>query len=450
MCQIITAMKEIIFGAMLLTATMASAQAVQTDSVEAKESAFTIDAQLMSRGEIRKGGLPSETSEKNENKANFVIGRTRLSAEYQRQALTVRSTLQHQALWGMEEDGTLSVYEAWAQMKAKNGLFARVGRQLLTYDDQRILGNDDWSMVAMAHDGLKFGYDGHSHQVHAFLAYNQNAKNVNGGTFYTNGAQIYKTMQMAWYHCDVPKVPLGISLILMNIGMQSGTDEDYKTVNQQLMGGYLSYSPKNLKVEAACYHQTGKACLNYNYTKSLPINSWMASVKAAYTFSSLVTAYAGYDYLSGDKEFLLPGKGHAGLVQHTEITAFTSAFGSLHKFYGAMDFFYVSAYYSTFSPGLQNVYGGVEAKPMKNLSVDASYHYLSTSVNVPEHERTLGHELEFTASYQVMKDVSLSLGYSFMKGSSTMEALKRTTNKRSLQWAWLMVNVSPRIFSTKK
>ena len=50
---------------------------------------------------------------------------------------------------------------------------------------------------------------------------------------------------------------------------------------------------------------------------------------------------------------------------------------------------------------------------------------------------TLGHELEFEASYAISKVVGLSVGFSYMKGTATMERLKRTAEGNSLTWGWI-------------
>lgn len=420
------------------------------DSVTLHENKITLDALVMSRGEIRSGGLPAEQSEKNNNRANFVFERARLSLGYERDALEMKTTVQHQGVWGMEStNNTVSVYEAWVKLKTRFGLFTKIGRQELVYDDSRILGNNDWSMVAKAHDVLKVGYEGYGHKVHAMFAYNQNAKNMNGGTFYHNGSQPYKSMQTLWYHYDVPKFPLSASLVFMNVGMQSGTEEYYETLLQQLAGGYVVFAPKNLLLEGSYYRQFGDASIGYDVIHKMPIRAWMGSVKATYTIGDKHKVYGGFDYLSGDKYFVVPDEGDIGMIQHKDITSFTSIFGSMHQFYGAMDFFYVSAYYGTYSPGLQNAYIGGVVKPLQNLSVDVAYHYMATATNLHRLDMTLGHEVEITSSYKIMKDVSVSLGYSYMKGSKTMEKLKRSTGQHDLQWAWLMLTVNPRIFTTK-
>ena len=413
---------------------------------EEKTNAFTLDAQLMSRGEVRQGGLPGDTEEKDENRSAFISNRARISLGYEREHLAMSIAVQHQGVWGAEGGGSFNLYEAWAKFHAENGLFATIGRQKLVYDDERILGSNDWAMAALYHDALKLGYEHGRHKLHGIVAYNQNGKNVNGGTFYQNGSQPYKSMETVWYHYDFKKLPLGVSVLFMNIGMQTGTPDEYSTTFQQLLGGYLNFKPGKLSLEAAYYRQMGKASIDYTSQTTVPLRAWMASVKATYPVDGKLSGYAGYDYLSGDEEFMLPDPGFIGTRQHNRITAFTSVFGSSHKFYGAMDFFYVSAYYHTFSPGLQNIFAGAEYKPGGKISYEASYHFLSTSVDINGFSRDLGHEVELRAQYQLMKDAKLTLGFSYMRGSETMVALKRSTDKRQLSWGWIMLNITPRIF----
>ena len=181
------------------------------------------------------------------------------------------------------------------------------------------------------------------------------------------------------------------------------------------------------------------------------ISAWMASVKGTYSPSTQWQLTAGYDILSGDEFFAVPPGGNIGLglIQHKTIKGFSPVYGSHHKFYGAMDFFYLSTYYDGFTPGLQNYFAGVTYKPISKVSLDAVYHYLAIATNTDNLDKTLGHELEFSASYTPVKEVSLSLGYSFMHGSKTMEALKRVDNKGNLHWAWLNIIVRPRFLQVK-
>ena len=65
------------------------------------------------------------------------------------------------------------------------------------------------------------------------------------------------------------------------------------------------------------------------------------------------------------------------------------------------------------------------------------------------HGKTLGHEVEFTAAYMPIKEVTLTLSYSYMHGSKTMEVLKRVDSDRHLHWAWLSLIVRPRFLQVK-
>ena len=157
----------------------------------------------------------------------------------------------------------------------------------------------------------------------------------------------------------------------------------------------------------------------------------------------------GYDYLSGDELFAVPAKGKIGVIQHKVIKGFNPIYGSHHKFYGAMDFFYVSTYVNGFTPGLQNTYFGASYKPFKGLSLQASYHYLAMATQLIDIEKTLGHELEIQGSYKFTKDISLSAGFSYMTGTKNMEKLRRASSDGRLRWGWISLNISPRLFTTK-
>lgn len=417
----------------------------------AQENTFSLDADYLTRGELRIGGL-SISQDGDPLNARFILGRTRLGASYSHSWLTARLTAQHAGTWGSAEGSDLSLYDAWVQMQLPIGFFAKVGRQALAYDDERIFGSDDWSMTGMSHDGLKLGFERWGHKVHLFGAYNQDVDNIDqGGTRFSGGIQPYKSLGSVWYHYDIPKTHLGVSLLWARIGMQAEPDvvenmddvDEDMTFFQQIAGAFLSWNPAWFGLETAYYHQWGTA------QNGIPLNAWMASVKATATPSARWSFRSGYDYLSGEEDFATPPHGQIGLIRHDVVRGFSSLYGSRHQFYGAMDFFYVQTYVNGFTPGLQNLYAGITWSPVQELSMDAAYHFLSTAAPVEDARKALGHEVELTASWQVTRSLSLSAGYSFMQGTETMEILKRTANKNRLQWAWLMLQVKPTFLSHK-
>ena len=411
-----------------------------------KENHFTTDFQFMSRGEYRNGGLAAG-EQSVDDRAAFIIGRSRINFGYERPHLTTKLSVQHASLWGQSGSGSIAINEGWAMLSSSPILdsmvfFAKLGRQVLSYDDERILGADDWAMTGNTHDAITLGFNGKMNSLHVMLTYNQNDENMDfGGTYYA-GAFPCKTMQNAWYHFEAPWFPLGLSLLYMNIGMQAGIAGVNEHVEwQQVAGGYLNFHHDIVSVEGAYYKQSGKS------EKGIKIDAWMASAKAKLKPSKYYGFEAGYDFLSGDDYMAVPSAGMIGLPQHKVIKGFSSIFGSHHKFYGAMDFFYLSTYVNGFTPGLQNAYIGAYTTPIKGLRVDLSYHYLATSLELKDMEKTLGHELEASVSYAILEDLSLSVGMSYMTGTRTMELLKRASDDHNLRWLWVSLNANPRIFS---
>lgn len=416
---------------------------VTTGSIKAQEAdnEFTIDAKILTRGEIRAGGFTADSTD-SKKMAHFIKGQYRLNFTYKRSWLEIKLSPQMAGVWG-QSSGMLSLAEAWVYMKSKQGLFMKIGRQSIEYDDERILGYDDWTMTAPTHDLLKLGYEGYGHKVHALLAYNQTSTNVTeGNSFYSGGIQPYKTMQTLWYHYDTPKPIFGFSIIGMNIGMQNDDPEKPKTYYQQLFGTYMIWRPKFVTIEGAFYYQMGKE------EHGIPIDAYMGSAKLNVEPSEIYSFRAGYDYLSGDKYFAVPVAGNLGMVFHDKIRGFCPLFGSHHQFYGAMDFFYVSSYVNNFTPGLQNAYAGATVNPVEGLSINADYHFFAIATNLERLKKPLGHEVEVSASYSFAKFVKVSAGYSFMKGTETMKTLQYLTENRRLHWGWVMISVSPTIFST--
>lgn len=409
------------------------------------DNEFSISAKLNTRGEIRIGGFdPEDETAGNGKRAHFIKGQYRLNIGYKRADwFEIMFSPQFSGVWG-QAGGTLSLAEGWLSMKhTKTGLFTKIGRQTLEYDDERILGYDDWAMTAPTHDVLKFGFEGYGHKVHALLAYNQNSSNASTGTtHYADGIQPYKTMQTLWYHYDTPKSIFGLSLIGMNIGMQSqNSDFPDKTYFQQLVGSYMVLKPSIVKLEGAFYYQLGKE------EHGIPLDAFMGSVKLQVKPSDIYNLFVGYDYLSGDKFFAVPPHGGLGLVFHDKVRGFCPLFGSHHEFYGAMDFFFIDSYVNNFTPGLQNLYTGAKVNPYPGLDVNAAYHFFAIATNLPKLKKPLGHEIELSLNYTFAGFVKVGAGYTFMRGTETMETLQRVSSNRRLHWGWVMLSVTPTIFT---
>ena len=404
-----------------------------------KENLFTIDAQIRTRGEYRNGVLNPRPE--GEEPTFFVNERARLSLGYQRDRLQMRLSAQHVGVWGqdpqIDKNGRFILHEAWARLDFSKGLFAQLGRQPLSYDDERLLGGLDWNVAGRYHDALKLGYTNKNNEIHAILAYNQNDEKTAGGTYYNSSiGQPYKNMQTVWYHYKADKIPFGASLLFMNLGLETGNQltQDSHTRYLQTMGTYLTYKNSGWNLDGAFYYQTGKN------KDAESVSAFMASATAAYAFNKTWGMVVSFDYLSGNEE------------GSSKFKAFDPLYGTHHKFYGSMDYFYASAFNKGFAPGLIDGRLGARFRASAKVDMELNYHYFATATEVDFKEdlkKSLGSEVDYQINWSVMKDVKLSAGYSFMLGTKTMDAVKGGNHKSWQDWGWVSVNINPRVLFVK-
>ena len=423
--------------AILLTALPLIAQ---DEAEKEKANTFGIDVQLRSRAEYRNGVISPRYQ--GVSPSFFINERARLGLSYSRKNLDVKVAVQHVGVWGQDPQidftGRVIMNEAWAQLKTNDGrFFAKIGRQQLAYDGDRILGTLDWNVAGRWHDALKLGYDDGKHTVHLIVALNQNSERKIGGCFYEQStAMLYKTMQTAWYHYKDAKNPFNMSLMFLNLGFETGTAEKAETSFLQTFGTKIDYGKPALNFSLEAYYQCGKK------VKNVSSSAFMFAVNGNWKPSSVVGLSLGLDYLSGSK----PGS--------EKNNAFDPLYGTHHKYYGFMDYFYAQPWGQW---GLINPHLTADFKLHKRSSLQATYHYFATAQKpVPSNDydpgylsRGLGSEVDLQFTYSIFKDVTLQAGYSVMFGTNTMDALKGGDHKAWQDWGWIQININPRIFTGK-
>ena len=395
------------------------------------ESEFTVKGQLRPRAEYRHGVISPIGDE--EQATSFISNRARVSLGYDNGLLSMGISAQDVSIWGERPQvdtypRTTGINEAWAKL-TKDGFFAQFGRQQLTYDDDRILGTLDWSQVGRFHDALKLGYENPNNKLHLILAYNQHHQTPNLGTYY-KGGQPYKTMQTAWYQYDT-KSNFNISFLLMNLGLETGTQEKPKTNNMQTLGTNIGYKLNDLNLYGTLYYQTGKLASGDD------MSAYMMAAKASYNFTTSFSAALGIDYLSGQKS------------DSDKVTNFDPLFGTHHKFYGTMDYFYASAFGNK---GLSDLYASLIIRPYQKLNIDLTVHSFRSQQNIPgatgteSNKKGLGTEFDLTLTYPIRTNIVLQGGYSMMFGTDTFFHIKGGSKDKTQNWAFLSLNVNPAIF----
>ena len=405
-------------------------------TIEEKDNLFSMSAQIRARGEYRNGALfPFNYGD---DPVYFINNRARLSIGYERNNLEMKISAQHVGVWGqdpqIDKNGRMILNEAWAKMKFGNSNFyAQLGRFALVYDDERLLGGLDWNVAGRFHDALRLSYQTNEHKIHIIAALNQNDENISGGSFYLPGGQPYKNMQTVWYQYQAKNIPFKVSFIAMNLGFEGGNIEDKIADNyyMQTFGTNLNYLHNKWTFKISGYYQSGKNKNNRN------ISALLANTDIGYKINSIWEVSAGFDYLSGSNS----SKG----VDR----AFNPLYGTHHKFYGAMDYFYASAFKDNLTPGLTDSRIGLTFRPGKIINMSLHYHYFTTAVKIDKLKKSLGSEIDYQINVNVMKDVSLSAGYSVMKGTKTMDNIKGGNHKRWQDWGWVSININPQILKVK-
>jgi Alginate export len=434
---------QVIFSATLIILITVFAQSTlfaQKDQEELK-----INIQLRPRAEFR-NGLFTPILE-GQKPASFVAQRSRIGLTYSKnQKLKMGISTQVVHTWGNDPQvqttaNDISLYEAWGQLHFSPEWNIKLGRQVFSYDDERILGALDWNNAARKHDAGLLGFEKNKFRADLAVAFNQNAEKINN-TFYNDSlSQPYKGMQFLWMKYKFTDA-FAISVLAMNLDMQSRADSSLSYL--QTLGGNAFYKKDRWNAMATYYYQTGnKPVKNFNAIKT---NAWMASAQVDYNINKNLNAGIGSDYLSG-KDMN---------ASSSRVTYFNPLYGTGHKFYGFMDYFYVSSAHK--NVGLWDSYINLNLKATEDLSWQIALHHFEAAAKVIDYSGStananLGNELDLTFNYKVMKDVKLSGGYSQMFTNTSMKYVKNIAPNQTMKdfqnWVWLSININPEIFLLK-
>lgn len=409
-----------------------------------KVNQVNVNVQIRPRAEYRNGYR--NPVDENDKAAGFINQRARLSINYENKSgLSTNISLQNVRVWGQYPAANAAsntvINEAWAQLQSDNGLFMKFGRQQLHYNDGRILAHSDWNPHGVFHDALKFGYNDNANQLDLAIAYNQEGERVIGGTFYPSSGMPYKNMQMAYYQYN------GIAgftpaFIAINMGYQHGTAETPKMTYLQTVGTHMTFAPvKDLTTRVVAYYQMGT-----RRPTEEKVSAAMLGLQIDYKATKEIKLFGGLDYLTGQD--------HNTRDNSNTFNAFNTIHGGNHAFYGSMDLFIASPYNDGMNLGLFDKYIGINYSPKPKYQFLARFHHFSMAANAYNDSnekiaKSLGSEIDLQFDYSVMPGVKLICGYSTFFGTESVKFAKGGNPKTWQDWAFLTINVNPRVFSSK-
>lgn len=419
---------------------------LSAQQLSAEKEELKLNIQLRPRAEFRNGVFTPLLI--GQDPASFVSQRNRIGLNYQRgNKIALGLQIQSVNVWGKDPQvqqnaNDMNVYQAWAELYLHPNMQLKIGRQILSYDDERILGALDWNHSGRKHDAALIKYQKGVLKTNVAFAYNQNSERING-TFYNDSiSQPYKSMELAWLQYSLTK-DFGFSVLALNLDKQNRTDSLHSHL--QTFGLNTNLKKGKFALGTSIYYQSGRA---NNKTKAIQkTNAWMGSLTGNYALSKKISAGLGSDFLSGkDMD-----------NNSSTVSSFNPLFGTHHKFYGHMDYFYVSSQHK--NVGLWDSYINTSFKFSANTSYQLSLHHFEAAGKIINYKNkkagsVLGHEIDLSFQHQLLNDVKLVGGYSQMFNANSMRYVKSIPENQRIKstqnWIWLSINIQPEILLYEK
>ena len=387
---------------------------------------FGANIQIRPRFEYRDGY--KTMLQENQEATTFISQRSRLNLTFTDQKLQAKVSAQNIRVWGdvastsnTDKNGVM-LFEAWAQYQFNPAWGLRIGRQVISFDNQRIMGEIDWAQQGQSHDAAVIKFTNNNNLLDAGASISSNAENTAKVPYEINN---YKALQFARYKTGLGK--FGISLLFLNTGYEFlNPDESPETDYSQTFGSYITYKQDKFSANLGIYGQTGKR-------NDSQVKAWYAGLYTGYKVSDNWEFKAGFEILSG--------KGQNDT--DTDIKSFNPLFGTNHAFNGLMDYFYVGNHQN--SVGLRDANVTV-AYTYNKLTLELTPHLFWSQANIyRDNEKLddfLGTEIDFTAKYTLDKYITIFSGYSVFADTESLRVLKGTNGNPHNNWAWLMVSVN--------
>ncbi len=414
-----------------------AALAVTTMGAFAQE--LDVNLQLRPRFEYRNGY--KELMKDGLYPTSIVSQRSRVNFNFKQEKLKANLTLQNVRVWGdvptssPSDKNGVALFESWLSYDFATNWSTKIGRQVISYDNQRIFGGIDWAQQAQSHDALLVSYKKNASQLDMAVAVS------NAGEILTESAYntTYKNMQFAWFNHKFSNISL--SLLALNTGYQYEDliENKFEIAYLQTFGGFAKWNSAKFYGDFALYGQSGEATIPND---KVAVSAFYGEISVGYKFSESFKADLGFEHLSGKDQN----------DSDSKIKSFTPLFGTNHAFNGFMDYFYVGNHKN--SVGLQDVYAKFTFDKNKWQVAIVPHIFNSAAdvydpISLEKQDSYLGTELDLMATYKADKNFVISGGFSKMFASSTMEYIKGGDKSNDNNWAWVMVSFNPQIFSFK-
>ncbi|WP_298540644.1 alginate export family protein [uncultured Aquimarina sp.] len=383
--------------------------------------------------------------------AAFVQQRARLKFGYTSEKFKAHFSIQDVRVWGdtrqildNDANNNLQVAEAWASLAFGKGWSTKVGRQMISYDDQRILGGLDWALQGRFHDLALIRYGNEKIKLDLGFAFSQNdldalPGNQTGTIYNVTGFFSYKAMEYAhltWKASEKATLSfLALNNTFQNVINGTPTDGFYHT---HTFGTHSKFKLGGVGLALNAYLQAGEGPDTTDpASPSTDLSAYLVGLEANGKIGA-VGIGGGFEIQSGTDQNETDGKNYS----------FFPLYGTNHKFNGYMDYFYVGNHAN--SVGLTDIYAKANFKFGKSSSLLVKGHYFSSAATLiddtdgSEADKYLGTEVDIVFTQKLLPYASVKVGYSQMFAGEGMEFLKNQPNPSGLQnWGWVQLVIKP-------
>jgi hypothetical protein len=457
---------------------------------------LNLSGEFRTRGEYRDGYSTLRDSSK--TPYADILGRARFIVDYKTEKLSTRFSIQDAWVFGQNNfssdtisKNTVNMFEAWLKYNFTKKIAVKVGRAELYYDDQRFIGKNDWGMWGSYHDLVMVQWDSPEAKNKMDLGFAiNNTAPANPKVPFLSSYTLnnYKYMGYYWGQQKLLNDKMTISLLAFIDSYQknslttttskttydtlfirntedsiigttiqknvtkttSVTDYPTQLYAKATVGVDVYYTPKKWNFFASVYYEGG------HVKDGRKLNAWFCAVNASYQVIKPLVLLVGYDHLGGNNFSDTTG-------QKTEVTGFSTPYGTSHRVNGYMDLFnaYVRDYNTS---GLADLYARATYSFNEKHSIEATYRWFSLAqgyLNIKDTpnklpytkvDKSLGSEIDIMYIYKVLPNFDLNMAYCFFLPTETMEiqrGLKPGTSKFA-QYAYVMITWKPNFFSSEK
>lgn len=333
-------------------------------------------------------------------------------------------------LAGAEGDDSFDLRQAWVEIGGTPDLpvSVKLGRQVLSYGDERLIGGFEWGNFARSFDAVKLSYKHEKFQIDVFTSsvvvitrsefnksdlFNGNendGQQIFSGIYFTTSELPFGTLDLYGLLLNqksgvVTNVESGIAHTTPRGAALTSQHSDFAT-----FGGRLRGDPKKLNG----FEFTLEGAYQNGQVRDQSLSAFAVTAGAGYNFATAwkPRLWAEYNYASGDDDPL-----------DNDVETFQNLFPTNHKFYGYMDLFSWQ--------NLHNPMISFRVTPVKPVTVQVDYHafwlastddaaYRANGLSTlrPLNDTTraadsfVGQEVDLTVTWNVNRWLQVQAGYS--------------------------------------